>query len=158
MAEMNKQRMTKILARAGSVEVAALSEDIQRLHKPVVVKEPQKSLTMIKLREPVQQSLFYLGEVIVHEAIVEIDGTQGAAVLMCSGSESDAAKVLDMAIIDAAVNKNIFSGFEVLADIEQQQDELVRKQNALHLKTMVSFDSLDQTAPSDLGAFKGGTK
>ena len=147
---MDKKRLTKILARADKETVAALSADIQRSHRPVVVKEPGKTLTMIKMREPVKQSLFYIGEVIVCEATVEIDGIQGTAVTMGDDTE----KVLDMAIIDAAVNKGIFSGMDALLELERQQDDRVMRENAMHLKTMVNFTSMDQEAPDDLAANK----
>lgn len=142
--------MSKILALADRQEVAALSAAIQQTHCPVILKEPGKTLAMIKMREPVQQSLFYLGEVIVCEAAVEIDGVQGLAVLM----GDDAAKTLDMAIIDAALNKGVFSAMDKLLELEQQQTDRARRENALHLKTMVRFESMDQEAPDDLNAFK----
>ena len=151
---MDKRRLTKILAKAAKREVRALSADIQKAWSPLVLKQPQKTLAMIKMREPVKQSLFYIGEVIVYEAMVEIEGTQGIAVVMCSSTNNDAEKVLDMAIIDAAVNKGVFTKMDTLLELERQQNERVMRENALHLKTMVNFESLDQKAPSDLNAFK----
>ena len=147
---MDKKRLTKILARSDRETVAALSADIQKFHSPVIVKEPGKTLTMIKMREPVKQSLFYIGEVIVCEASVEIDGVQGVAVAM----GEDAEKILDMAIIDAAVNKGVFKGMDILLDLEKKQNDRVMRENAMHLKTMVNFESMDQEAPDDLAANK----
>jgi len=155
---MNKKRITKILVNADNQELAALSANIQKTHQPIIVKEPEKTLVMIKLREPVKQSLFYIGEAIVNEAVVEIAGTQGIGVLMCSGKESDATKALDIAIIDAALNKGIFTEMDTLLEFERQQEEQVMRENALHLRTMVSFESMDQVAPGDLNALKGDAK
>ncbi len=57
-------------------------------------------------------------EVIVCEAAVEIDGTKGIAVAM----GDDAEKTLDMAIIDAAVNKGIFTAhFHITKNIGRVQ-------------------------------------
>ena len=147
---MDKKRLSKILAKTDRRIVASLSADIQKTHRPVIVKEPDKTLTMIKMREPVKQSLFYIGEVIVCEATVEIDGVQGIAVLM----GDDVEKTLDMAIIDGAINKGIFVGMDTLLDLEKEQNELVMRENAMHLKTMVNFESIDQEAPDDLAANK----
>ena len=147
---VDKKRITKILARADRRDVAALSAEIQKKHTPIIVKEPGKTLTMIKMREPVKESLFYIGEVIVCEALVEIDGVKGIAVLM----GDDAEKTLNMAIIDAAINKNAFNGMEMLLELENQQNDRVMRENAMHLKTMVNFESLDQEAPDDLAANK----
>jgi len=147
---MDKKRLTKILAKADRKEIAALSAEIQKNHLPVIVKEPAKTLTMIKMREPVKQSLFYIGEVIVCEAAVELDGVKGVAVAM----GDDAEKTLDMAIIDAAINKGVFDGMDKLLKLEKEQNDLVMQENAMHLKTMVNFESMDREAPNDLNAFK----
>jgi alpha-D-ribose 1-methylphosphonate 5-triphosphate synthase subunit PhnG len=147
---MEKKRLTKILAKADKNIVAALSADIRKQYSPVIIKEPGKTLTMIKMREPVKQSLFYIGEVIVCEAAVEIDGTKGISVLMGDDTE----KALDMAIIDAAVNKGIFGGIDTLLELEKEQNDRVMRENAMHLKTMVSFESMDGEAPDDLAANK----
>ena len=147
---MEKRRLTKILAKADRGLVAALAGDIQRAYPPVVVKGPGKTLAMIKMRDPVKESLFYLGEAIVSEAMVEIGGVRGAAVLL----GDDLEKALAMAVIDAAVNKGVFSATDLLLELEKRQNDLVMRENALHLKTMVRFNSLDQEAPDDLNAFQ----
>ena len=147
---MEKKRLTRILAKADRAAVAELSESIRKSYRPVIVKEPGKTLAMIKVRESVKQSLFYLGEVIVCEAAVEIDGARGAAVAM----GDDIEKILDMAIIDAAINKGVFEDMDALLELERQQNDRVMRENAMHMKTMVNFESLDQEAPNDLNAFK----
>jgi len=147
---MEKKRLTKILARADKKYVAELSVEIQKTYKPVIIKEPGKTLTMIKMREPVKESLFYIGEVIVCETVVEIDGVKGVAVVMGDDTE----KTLDIAIIDAAVNKGVFTSMDKLLELEKEQNDQIMRENAMHLKTMVDFKSMDQEAPNDLNAFK----
>jgi len=147
---VEKKRLTKILAKADSGIITSLSAEIQKTYSPVIVKEPGKTLTMIKMREPVKQSLFYIGEVIVCEAAVEIDGVKGIAVLMGDDTE----KTLNMAIIDAAINKGVFNGMNTLLELEKEQNDSVMRENAMHLKTMVNFESMDGEAPHDLNAFK----
>jgi len=147
---VEKRRLTKILSKADRRDVAVLSADIQKKYRPIIIKEPGKTLAMIKMREPVKQSLFYIGEVIVCEAAVELEGVQGIAVIM----GDDAEKTLDMAIIDAAINKGVFNGMDTLLELEKEQNNMVMRENAMHLKTMVNFNSMDQEAPNDLSAFK----
>ena len=147
---MDKRRLTKVLARADKSEVAALAALIKKTYRPVIVKEPGKTLTMIKLRDPVKQGVFYIGEVIVCEATVEIDGVQGISVLM----GDDIEKTLDMAIIDAAANKGVFNDFVKLAELEENQNKREMQEYVMTLKTMVNFDSMDQEAPDDLAANK----
>ena len=147
---MEKKRLTKILAKADRNTVITLAAEIQNSYSPVVIKEPSKTLTMIKMREPIKQSLFYIGEVIVTEATVEIDGAKGFAVLM----GDDYEKALAVAIIDAAVNKGVFGGMDTLLALEKEQEDFIMRENAMHLKTMVNFESMDGEAPDDLAANK----
>ena len=147
---MVKKRLTKILAKANRDTIVALSAAAQQNHTPVIIKEPGKTLAMIQMRDPVKQGRFYIGEVIVSEAAVELDGTKGTAVTMGDDTE----KALHMAVIDAAINKGIFSDMDTLLALEAEQEDRVRRENAMHLKTMVNFTSMDQEAPSDVNAFK----
>ena len=136
---MEKRRLSKILARAGKEQVKKLADEIKETYSPVIVKAPEKSLTMIRMREPVKESLFYLGEVIISEAIVDLDGTKSIAVMM----GNDFEKVLDMAVIDAACNKGVFQQYERVEQMEKEQKLQLEKENALFLQTMVQFHSMD---------------
>ena len=136
---MNKKRLFEIMARANSKAIAELAEKIKQNENITIIKEPNKTLTMIKMREPAKASLFYIGEVIVCEAVVEIDGIKGTAVTM----GDDFEKTLDMAIIDSAYNKGVFKDENILLELERDQIEYEQKINAMHLKTMVSFNSMD---------------
>jgi alpha-D-ribose 1-methylphosphonate 5-triphosphate synthase subunit PhnG len=147
---MEKKRLTKILAKADGDASAALSAVILEKYSVVIVKEPSKTLAMIKMREPVRQSLFYIGEVIVCEAVVELEGVKGMSV--CMGDDME--KTLNMAIIDAAINKGVFEGMDRLLEIEKEQEDIMRRENALHLKTMVNFKTMDGEAPQDVSSFK----
>lgn len=144
---MDKKRLFKIMARATSKEVEKLSEKIKknRNNNIVIIKEPGKTLTMMKMREPVKNSLFYLGEVIVSEAVVELNKMKGIGVVM--GDDFD--KALNMAIIDAAVNKGIFEDIDILNEWEEKQQQKEEKENAMHLKTMVSFSSMHTEASNE---------
>jgi alpha-D-ribose 1-methylphosphonate 5-triphosphate synthase subunit PhnG len=140
---MDKKRLFKIMAKAEASVIAELSDKIKSSHTILLIKAPAKTLAMIKMREPVKSSLFYIGEVIVTEVIVELDGAKGLCVTM--GDDFD--KALNMAIIDAACNKGVFTDEGVLLALESSQLDREQKENALHLKTMVSFKSMDQEAP-----------
>jgi alpha-D-ribose 1-methylphosphonate 5-triphosphate synthase subunit PhnG len=136
---MEKKRLFKIMANADPAVIDALAGTIRNGHDIVVVKEPGKTLAMIKMRESVKSSLFYIGEVIVTEAVVALEGVRGIAVTM----GDDFEKTLNMAIIDAALNKGVFTDKAVLLDLERAQNELIQKENAMHMKTMVRFNSMD---------------
>jgi alpha-D-ribose 1-methylphosphonate 5-triphosphate synthase subunit PhnG len=147
---LEKKRLTKILAKTDRAVIAALSARIIKVHPIVVIKEPAKTLAMIKMRDPVKQGMFYIGEIIVCEAVVEIGGVKGMAVNM--GVDMD--KTLNMAIIDAAINKGVFDDMDELLSLEKNQEEILRRENAMHLKTMVNFTSMDEEVPQDDSSFK----
>ncbi len=137
---MEKKLVTKILARADRAEAANLAFKYKESCRIAVVREPSKTLAMLKMREPVKGRLFYIGEVVVSEAIVELDGVRGMAVTM----GDDFEKTFDMAVIDAAINKGIFCEEEALLELGRLQELFEQRENAMHLKTMVSFNSMDQ--------------
>ena len=60
---MTKRELSAILAAATAKEVAEIAAPIKESCDIKILKEPQKTLVMVKVRESVQQSLFYLGEV-----------------------------------------------------------------------------------------------
>lgn len=139
MKKMEKKRLFKILSKADRSEVIRLGREIQNQYSVTVVKKPEKALTMIKMREPVKNSLFYLGEVIITEAVVSIEETLGTAAVM--GDDFD--KTLYMAIIDAACNKGVFKHEKLLLEWERHQNEMVEKENAMLHQTKVNFRSMD---------------
>ena len=139
---MEKRRLFKIMAKANRNEIISLADKIRNGHDVVIVKEPEKALTMIKMREPVKESLFYLGEVIITEATVSVNGVNGTAVVM----GDDYEKTLSMAIIDAAYNGNFFEDEKVLIKLEEEQISNEEKENAMFMKTMVNFHSMDSEA------------
>ena len=139
---LEKKRLFQILTRADRGDVIALGAELQQNYPVMIVKKPEKSLTMIKMREPVRQSLFYLGEVIVTEATVSLDGVVGTAVTM----GDDFEKTLHMAIIDAAENKGVFRKEALLLKWEMQQLRRLEQENTMFQKTKVDFHSMDSEA------------
>lgn len=139
---MDKKRLFRIMAKADDEVIKELAEEIMQDYSVTVIKEPSKTLAMIKMREPVKESLFYIGEVIVCEAVVLLEDTKGMAVTMGDHFE----KVIHMAVIDAACNKGTFAGEERLLELEKEQIRLVEQENAMHLNTMVKFTSMDTEA------------
>jgi len=138
---MNKSEMSRVLAKSSRKEVIELSESIQRNHDVIVVREPAKTLVMIKMHEPVANSKFYLGEVLACESMVKINDKTGMAVT--AGDDFD--KVLAMAIIDAAYNANVSEIYwltDKLNEMNKAIDIKEKKELAIHLKTKVNFRNM----------------
>ena len=136
---MKKKRLFQILARAEREEVCCLAKKIRDSYSVTIIQKPEKALAMIKMREPVKESLFYLGEVIISEAVVMVDGVKGMAVTM----GDDFEKVTDMAVIDAACNKGVFEDDALLEQMEAKQLLAEQREHAMFMKTKVNFHSMD---------------
>lgn len=140
----DKRRLFRILTRADEADVRAMAERLLSNHEAVVVKPPEKTLAMVRLRETVQAKLFYLGEVIVWEAAVTLDGTPGIAVTM----DGTADKAIAMAVIDAAVNRGVFADEALLLALEAAQLLRDGREIAMHRQTAVHFTSMDAEMPT----------
>lgn len=97
---------------------------------------------MVKMREAAQKSLFYLGEVFVTEAKVQIKDKLGIGIV--TGNNQELAYYL--AVIDAAYN----AGLEETANWEQRLlDEEIKikkkaeKEQRKILMTKVNFETMD---------------
>ena len=77
--------------------------------------------------------------VVILNDLIHIIRQRGMAVTMGDHFE----KVYHMAVIDAACNQGIFAGEKRLMELEEQQITREEKENAMHLKTMVNFQSMD---------------
>ncbi|GKH31771.1 phosphonate C-P lyase system protein PhnG [Muricomes sp. OA1] len=97
---MTKREISVILAGASQKEIIEIAAAIQESCEIQIMKPPQKTLVMVKARESVKKSLFYLGEVLASECMVLVDSAKGAAVL--AGDDFD--KVTAAAVIDGFLN------------------------------------------------------
>lgn len=140
---MNKKEITSILSRAGALEVRELSAPIKEKYTVEIIKGPQKSLAMVQVREPVKRSLFYLGEVLVTECVVRVDGVRGQNVM----AGDDFEKVMNCAVIDGALNKPVEEAKSLLKSIaalgEQQKKERSAV-NAQIMKSKVNFNVMGE--------------
>lgn len=140
---MEKKELFRIMAAADGSMLRELAQPLAEKYGVSVVKAPAKTLAMIKLREPVKNSLFYLGEALVCDTVVELGGTKGTAVVM--GDNFD--KVSSMAVIDAAFNRQVSELDElktVLQRLSMRQQREQELENGLYAKTMVDFQTMDQ--------------
>jgi alpha-D-ribose 1-methylphosphonate 5-triphosphate synthase subunit PhnG len=108
---MDKLTLSRITAFADPARLGALAEKAASGKDVLLVKKPEKTMILLKIREPVKQSRFYLGEALAAHCVVEIDGVRGASVLL----GDDMGKVLSAAVLDAAHTGN-FPGFELIEE------------------------------------------
>lgn len=136
---ISKKILFQTVSSATREEVTDMLAIITEKHQCRIIREAQKVLVMVKMREPVAQSLFYIGEVLCCECIAEVDGNKGMAVLMGDDFEKTTAS----AIIDAALNANIPDSERIEEKINQlckQQEAARAPLNAQILKSKVNFN------------------
>lgn len=143
---MTKKEISAILSRASKEEVEAIAEPWKETEQIEIIKQPQKTLVMVKVRESVGQSLFYLGEVLATECMVTVNGMKGFSVM--AGDDFD--KSLSAAIVDGLLNnKDEDSKREkVMQDIvklEKKQQAGRARMNAEILKSKVNFNVMGES-------------
>lgn len=140
---MRKKELFRVLNRATREEVLSISGSLEEKYQIMEIKPAQKALAMIKVREPVANSLFYMGELLCCECMVEINGHKGFAVL----SGDDFEKVTAAAAIDGALNgelaevPRIVKHLEAL-EIKQREDR--KPMNAQIMKSKVNFSVMGE--------------
>lgn len=140
---MTKKEVTTILCRASKEEVNKIANDIQNRYPVSILKEPKKTLVMVKVRESIKRSLFYLGEVLASECMVFIKENKGVGLI----AGDDFEKVLAMAIIDGAINAGLegeFSLYQQLGELEKAQVKSRGFKNAQILKSKVNFNVMGE--------------
>ncbi|GBF34014.1 hypothetical protein DCCM_3125 [Desulfocucumis palustris] len=139
---MVRRKRTEILLK-GSREIAKkLAEGIINNYNVKTIEEPDNGLVMVKVRETARKSLFYLGEVLITECKVMLNGHLGIGIV--KGQEPEHAYYL--AIIDAAYNAALpetedWTRTLLLEEEKIKQNYETFKNNVL--KTKVSFQTMD---------------
>ncbi|WP_067727571.1 phosphonate C-P lyase system protein PhnG [Oceanobacillus damuensis] len=139
---MKRRRRTEILVQGDPELAKHFAEMIIDRYECKEIIAPQYGLTMIKMRESAKNSLFYLGEVLITEAKVEINGCVGIGIV--TGMQEQLAKYL--AIIDAAYKANLpetSEWYPRLIEAEQQIRKAKAKEQGELFETKVNFETMD---------------
>lgn len=140
---MKRKRRTEILVNGASELAARLAEEIIQRYDVKTIEEPNQGLVMIKVRETAQKSLFYIGEVLVTECKVQIDGAIGLGIL----HSHDRQLAYHLAVIDAAYEAGLKETAEWTERLLHEETAIFRQRLAAQsgvLKTKVSFETMDE--------------
>lgn len=97
---------------------------------------------MASMRESARLSRFYLGEVLVTEAKVQINGTIGIGIT----TDEDPSAAHELAVIDSAFNADlpeIKGWLPRLQEEDARTDRRLAQEEARILETRVVFDTMD---------------
>lgn len=139
---MTREERASLLARADHDELDALAETVvlRAERRPVVLSGPEVGMVMMQVREPVAAERFYLGEVLVCEAEVELTGHRG----WCMRLGDDRAATLAGAILDAAAEGTDREDVEALCrNVARREATASRREWAELVPTEVRFEELD---------------
>nr|WP_106782394.1 phosphonate C-P lyase system protein PhnG [Lysinibacillus timonensis] len=95
---MKRTLWTKLLIEVGNEQAIKMANEIIGKYDVLEIQSPRQGLTMIKMRESSQNSLFYIGEVLITETKVKIGDAIGIGIVMEDDEELSRA----LAVIDAA--------------------------------------------------------
>lgn len=139
---MNRRRRTRILIEGNPKLAKKLSETITAVYEWKEIVAPRYGLTMVKIRESAKNSLFYIGEVLITEAKVEINGEIGIGIV--EGMREELARQL--AIIDAAYKANLRETKSWREDLLLEEMR-INKQQAMEqaklFETKVDFQTME---------------
>ncbi|MFD2924013.1 phosphonate C-P lyase system protein PhnG [Halobacillus naozhouensis] len=139
---MKRRRRTEILIQEKSCLAQNFAEAIIQSYPCQEVVAPQYGLTMIKMRESAKNSLFYLGEVLVTEAKVEINQCIGIGAV--AGMKDELAKYL--AIIDAAYKAQLPETKEWHQELVNAEQRILQEKAQVQaelFETKVDFETMD---------------
>lgn len=111
---MKKRRLSYILAHTNIENLKKEVEKLENLYRVSTVKEPEMGLTMVKVKDGVYNEKFYIGELLITECSVHLDGILGMGIVQ--GDDPERAYL--MGVIDAAFNSEKVDKGELLKVIE----------------------------------------
>lgn len=139
---MESHNYSKVLCQSSGPWVVDLARPVMEKYPVRVLRKPAKTLVMIKMRETVAKAQFYLGEMLACEAMVELEGKKGFALMM----GDDTQKVMAAAVVDALRKTDLPEKEPVLRALEQRKQELekeLQQDIARHARSKVQFETLD---------------
>ena len=139
---MKRRRRTEILIQGNEQLAQKFAQAIIAKYECREITAPQYGMTMIKMRESAKNSLFYIGEVLITEAKVEIGGRIGIGIV--AGMKEDLAR--NLAIVEAAYKADLpeTAGWEQpLLEMEKEIAEAKAREQAELFETKVNFETME---------------
>ncbi|MFR8086970.1 MAG: phosphonate C-P lyase system protein PhnG [Lachnospirales bacterium] len=139
---MEKKKLSRILEKTDGAILKGLAEPLIEKYPVQVLRKPGKTMVMIRMKETVAKTEFYLGELLACEAMVEMNHSRGFALM----AGDDLEKVFYGAVLDAACNMEYPQKEELLRRLqalEKELDEKEQREIRMHQATRVQFETLD---------------
>ncbi|HEY3110651.1 MAG TPA: phosphonate C-P lyase system protein PhnG [Chloroflexota bacterium] len=132
LADLGAVETVAAVVRAGAAAVAT-------------VQEPTRELVLMETADPTTGGSFYLGEVLVTSALIEVDGQVGVGLVVGDEPERARAGALIDAALQAAIPPAALAA--ALAELEREVEEAHRREWALAARTRVQFETMEDRDP-----------
>ncbi|MGL5191383.1 MAG: phosphonate C-P lyase system protein PhnG [Cetobacterium sp.] len=140
---MKKRRLSYVLAHS---DIEKLEMEVKRLekeHSVSLLKAPELGLAMVKVRDGVYRESFYIGEVLITECSVHLDGVLGMGIVQ----GEDERRAYCMGVIDAAFNSDKVCKKELITKIEEWEINIKDshiEENAMVEGSKVKFNTMGE--------------
>lgn len=139
---MTRRERTRILIQGRPELRREFAARIAEAHRVYTVAEPAQGLVMTRMRDASRHSRFYLGEVLVTEAKVQIAGKLGLGIT----TDEDEQAAHDLAVIDAAFHAGLEEADAWIPRLEAEAAHIAERESredARVLETRVDFQTMD---------------
>jgi len=100
---VDRKKRCRILIDGSEDLLKRISQDIEEHYSVKIIDPPEEGTVMLKMRDAARNHPFYLGEVLVTESRVMVEGTTGLGIL--KGHHPD--KAYQLALVDGAYRKGL---------------------------------------------------
>ncbi|TVT28964.1 phosphonate C-P lyase system protein PhnG [Salinicoccus cyprini] len=137
---MERKRWTSLFIKYGEQEAIEFFNTYQSQVDFDIISEPAEGLTMIKVREHAENSLFYIGEMLVTETKIRQGQTVGLGVV--KGSNAKLSEALSFIDLCFKLEVLLEALEDILAKLELKESVFIKSRTNEILKTKVDFDMM----------------
>lgn len=135
---MKREEINDLAQEVSLDKLEELYKKIDEKYKIEVLTAPTEQTLLVPVKDPISNSEFYAGEVLVTSTIVQVEAHKGWSMVMDSNEKLS----LYVAVLDASFEANIYKK-EIETLLEEIKEEKALKQKTINQKvnsTRVSFD------------------
>ncbi|MDC7223556.1 MAG: phosphonate C-P lyase system protein PhnG [Spirochaetales bacterium] len=139
---MNRRERCRILIEGSGNLLKELGEEIEKSYTVQTIDEPNEGVVMVRMRDTARKAPFYLGEVLVTEAKVQVDGAVGIGIVRGRHPK----RAYRLALVDGAWNRGVDRcgrWTELLVEERKRIEEVREREEGRILQTRVDFSTMD---------------
>ncbi|MDE5414754.1 phosphonate C-P lyase system protein PhnG [Alkalihalobacterium chitinilyticum] len=139
---MKKSRLTKILVEGDEQFLQQLVSEVKEVASIQMERKPSTGLVMVKTRDSVSMQPFFMGEILVTECTVSINGKFGMGVIQ--GEQPK--RSYQIAVIDATFNAKLPIVSKLLPKLENEEQKIRNKhvkEAVINAESRVHFDTME---------------